>query len=143
MESPSLVLYCLLRQSKSHKRFCTLTRMASFVVGAGTYWYLPPECFEQGPAPPRISSKVDVWSAGVILYQMLVGRKPFGHEQSQERILRESTILREPLEFPSKPVISAECKAFIQRCLTRDQRARPDIETICTDPFLRWPVSNK
>lgn len=25
--------------------------------GAGTYWYLPPECFETGPQPPRISSK--------------------------------------------------------------------------------------
>jgi len=38
--------------------------------GAGTYWYLPPECFEKGPQPPRISSKVDVWSAGVIFYQV-------------------------------------------------------------------------
>jgi tousled-like kinase len=27
--------------------------------GAGTYWYLPPECFETGPAPPKISSKVN------------------------------------------------------------------------------------
>ena len=26
--------------------------------GAGTYWYLPPECFELGPRPPLISSKV-------------------------------------------------------------------------------------
>merc|ERR1719431_20424 len=31
--------------------------------GAGTYWYLPPECFVVGKAPPKISSKVDVWSA--------------------------------------------------------------------------------
>ena len=26
--------------------------------GAGTYWYLPPECFIVGKGPPRISSKV-------------------------------------------------------------------------------------
>lgn len=26
--------------------------------GAGTYWYLPPECFELGPRPPLISSRV-------------------------------------------------------------------------------------
>lgn len=26
--------------------------------GAGTYWYLPPECFETGHEPPRISNKV-------------------------------------------------------------------------------------
>lgn len=26
--------------------------------GAGTYWYLPPECFVVGRSPPKISSKV-------------------------------------------------------------------------------------
>ena len=41
--------------------------------GAGTYWYLPPECFRTGEKgqPPKISSKVDVWSVGVIFYQTL------------------------------------------------------------------------
>ena len=42
--------------------------------GAGTYWYLPPECFVVGKTPPKISSKVDVWSVGVIFYQCLYGR---------------------------------------------------------------------
>lgn len=43
--------------------------------GAGTYWYLPPECFVVGKNPPKISSKVDVWSVGVIFYQCLYGKK--------------------------------------------------------------------
>jgi tousled-like kinase len=47
--------------------------------GAGTYWYLPPECFKKDP---QINSKVDIWSCGVIFYEMLFGRKPFGHEMS-------------------------------------------------------------
>jgi tousled-like kinase len=33
--------------------------------GVGTYWYLPPETFFPNP---EISSKVDVWSLGVIFY---------------------------------------------------------------------------
>lgn len=43
--------------------------------GAGTYWYLPPEVFVQGPNPPKISSKVDVWSVGCIMFQCIYGRK--------------------------------------------------------------------
>lgn len=40
--------------------------------GAGTYWYLPPECFALGDenGPPRITNKVDIWSLGVIFYQV-------------------------------------------------------------------------
>lgn len=43
--------------------------------GAGTYWYLPPECFETGREPPKISSKVDIWSLGIIFFQCLFGKK--------------------------------------------------------------------
>lgn len=43
--------------------------------GAGTYWYLPPECFELSKGtPPKICSKVDVWSAGVVFYQVRASR---------------------------------------------------------------------
>ncbi|KAL2973395.1 hypothetical protein AAZX31_14G043300 [Glycine max] len=78
--------------------------------GAGTYWYLPPECFELSKTP-LISSKVDVWSAGILYYQMLFGRRPFGHDQTQERILREDTIIKaRKVEFPSRPTISNEAK---------------------------------
>ncbi|KAH9322804.1 hypothetical protein KI387_017443, partial [Taxus chinensis] len=111
--------------------------------GAGTYWYLPPECFELNKTP-LISSKasilsssirffpgdyevaggmsanskgvlmlfqVDVWSAGILLYQMVFGRRPFGHDQTQERILREDTIIKaRKVEFPARPAVSNEAK---------------------------------
>ncbi|XP_057808131.1 serine/threonine-protein kinase TOUSLED isoform X2 [Salvia miltiorrhiza] len=104
--------------------------------GAGTYWYLPPECFELSRTP-LISSKVDVWSLGVLLYQMLFGRRPFGHDQSQERILREDTIIKaRKVEFPSRPSVSNEAKDFIRRCLTYNQAERPDVLAIAQDPYL-------
>ncbi|GAU14499.1 hypothetical protein TSUD_250410 [Trifolium subterraneum] len=72
--------------------------------------YLPPECFELNKTP-LISSKVDVWSAGILFYQMLFGRRPFGHDQTQERILREDTIIKaRKVEFPSRPTVSNEAK---------------------------------
>ncbi|KAG6516787.1 hypothetical protein ZIOFF_027267 [Zingiber officinale] len=161
--------------------------------GAGTYWYLPPECFDLSKTP-LISSKVsksegiiifasnslralakkavpepnirrnskakncsllkhkdhadveffietqvDVWSAGVILYQMLFGRRPFGHDQTQERILREDTIINaRKVEFPSKPSVSNEAKELMRRCLTYNQAERPDVLTIAQDPYLSY-----
>ncbi|KAG8387303.1 hypothetical protein BUALT_Bualt02G0007300 [Buddleja alternifolia] len=106
--------------------------------GAGTYWYLPPECFELNKTP-LISSKVDVWSAGILLYQMLFGRRPFGHDQTQERILREDTIIKaRKVEFPSRPSVSNEAKEFIRRCLTYNQAERPDVLTIAQDPYLNY-----
>ncbi|KAK9156966.1 hypothetical protein Scep_003540 [Stephania cephalantha] len=106
--------------------------------GAGTYWYLPPECFEISKTP-LISSKVDVWSAGVLFYQMLFGKRPFGHDQTQERILREDTIIKaHRVEFPSRPSVSNEAKDLIRRCLTYNQAGRPDVLTIAQDPYLSY-----
>lgn len=100
--------------------------------------YLPPECFVVGKEPPKISNKVDVWSVGIIFFQCLYGRKvrkllytrfypassttihfddlflpsqPFGHNQSQQDILQENTILKATdVQFPVKPVASNEAK---------------------------------
>ncbi|KAM3692518.1 hypothetical protein ACB098_08G093500 [Castanea mollissima] len=106
--------------------------------GAGTYWYLPPECFELSKTP-LISSKVDVWSAGILFYQMLFGRRPFGHDQTQERILREDTIIKaRKVEFPSRPAVSNEAKELIRRCLTYNQAERPDVLAIAQDPYLTY-----
>ena len=87
---------------------------------------------------PRISSKVDVWSVGVIFYQMLYGKRPFGEGQTQEQLLHRSTMLKATtVEFDAKPKVSAEAKSFIQRCLTHKQSDRPDVLELCRHPYLR------
>lgn len=106
--------------------------------GAGTYWYLPPECFVMGSTPPRISSKVDVWALGVIFFQMLFGTRPFGEGQSQEKVLHENTMLRAThVNFPPKPLVSPDAKEFIKACLTHSQADRPDVLKLCGHPYLR------
>jgi tousled-like kinase len=66
--------------------------------GSGTYWYLPPECSERDPV---ISPKVDIWSVGVIFYQMLFGKRPYGEGKSQDQVLKEGIMVRliTPLVF--------------------------------------------
>lgn len=105
--------------------------------GAGTYWYLPPECFNRDN--PQISSKVDVWSAGVILYQMLFGCKPFGNNISQRTILEQNLINNTlQVDFPSNKKVSDEAKNFLKKCLTPNVIQRPDVFQLSQDPFLSF-----
>lgn len=127
----------ILRDSTSQQ---DVTSMELTSHGAGTYYYLPPECFQGGNA--RISDKVDVWSCGVIFYQMLYGKRPFGDGQSQDQLLQQGVITsllnkQFTLTFPTTPKVSNEAKEFIRRCLTPRQEERPDVYAISQDPYLR------
>ncbi|KAG8344428.1 Protein kinase domain [Trypanosoma vivax] len=106
--------------------------------GAGTYWYLPPECFDT-TATPRISNKVDVWSCGVILYQMLFGRRPFAEGESQHRIWQDKLILStaRTLRFPDSPRVSQEAKDLMQKCLEYHPGDRYDVTQLSHDPYLQ------
>jgi len=68
------------------------SKIALTSQGVGTYWYLPPETFEEHL--PHITPKVDVWSTGVIFYELLYGKRPFGHGISQEKIYNQGIILK-------------------------------------------------
>lgn len=57
-----------------------------------------------------------MWAVGVMLFQMLYGRRPFGEGCSQEEILRDDIMLNaRQVAFPPKPAVSAEAKEFISR----------------------------
>lgn len=110
--------------------------------GAGTYYYLPPECFTAcsmvtNGQQLKVSNKVDVWSVGVVFYELLFGRKPFGDGQPQEHILRQASTIFSPnseLNFPGK--ITKQAEEFIRRLLTYDVRRRPDVIEASEDPYV-------
>lgn len=111
--------------------------------GTGTYWYLPPECFETS-STPRISNKVDVWSVGIIFYQMLFGRRPFAEGESQRKIWQEKLIVSSArnLNFPDTPKVSNDAKNIIRHCLAFNVNERYDIFQLSADNYLYRRASN-
>jgi len=106
--------------------------------GAGTPWYLPPECFDRTKEVPRISAKVDIWSIGVLCYQMLFGQKPFGHNATAAQLVQQGLInAHSRVQFPQSPKVSAAATDFISQCLVASQEQRPDIVTLEKHAFLK------
>ena len=105
------------------------TKLELTSQGVGTYYYLPPECFiRDRDNPILISTKVDIWSLGVIFFEMLYGFRPFGHNLSQERIFKDGIMLRaHSVTFPNRPNVSEETKEFIRKALSYHQEERMDV----------------
>lgn len=105
-------------------------------LGAGTSWYLPPECHEM--TSPTVNSKVDVWSTGVVFFELLFNRRPFGEGQTQDAFRRQTAVEGTfDIVFPASPKVSAEAIKFLRRLLTRDRDQRPDVLEAIRDPYIR------
>ena len=106
--------------------------------GVGTYWYLPPECFEENKNI-AINSKVDIWSLGVISFEMIFNKKPFGQGCSSQKNLVKEKIIQNAykVEFPQKPEISDDLKDFIINCLKYNKKERYDVFQAFNSKFIQ------
>jgi Tol biopolymer transport system component len=97
----------------------TLTAHATrqgFIVGTAAY--MAPEQ-ARGRAVDR---RADIWAFGVVLYEMLTGRRAFDGEDSSDVI---ASVLRSEPEWAAVPANTpARARELLMRCLVKDPRQR-------------------
>jgi TolB-like protein/Tfp pilus assembly protein PilF len=82
----------------------------------GTLRYMPPEALRS----ERTDARADLWSFGVVLYQMIAGISPFdGHSPFD----LSSSILRDAPP-PLPPDVPAQIRRVIRKCLEKDLAKR-------------------
>lgn len=97
----------------------------------GTPYYVAPEVL----MGMGYNEKVDVWSAGVIMYIMLAGFAPFYGESAAEIF---EAVLRGNLRFPTRVFrsVSPAAKDLLRKMLCRDASRRLSAEQVLRHPWI-------
>jgi hypothetical protein len=84
----------------------------------GTTGYMSPEQARGG----AVDQRTDIWSFGCILYEMLTGQAPFGHESDADTLAR---VLTSEPDWQALPTDTPPpVRTLIRRCLQKDRHDR-------------------
>ena len=97
---------------------------------AGTPYWAAPEVIEMQGTASR--SARDIWSLGCTVFELLKGRPP--NFDCNNALAAMTKIVREPMPLPEG--VSAECRAFLAECFTKDPTLRPDARALLAHPWL-------
>lgn len=93
-------------------KFCT-------DFGVGSERYMAPELFDEENVEEYDAEKVDIWSVGICLLNILFGRNPFTSASQNDKLFLDFASNREAL-FDIFPTLSFDTFAVLRHCLTID-----------------------
>ena len=96
----------------------------------GSPLYMAPEIMKN----KKYDYKSDLWSVGIILYEMLYGRPPFKVKNIFELI---DIIDKEVIDYPKNIIISMECKDLLERLLKKSPEDRISWDDFFIHPWLQ------
>jgi eukaryotic-like serine/threonine-protein kinase len=88
-------------------------------TGIGTPSYMSPEQI----LGDRLDARSDIFSLGIVLYQMVTGRKPFV-EDEEKSVMHKIRIERHVRARKLNPEIPRELERIIDKCLEKEPRIR-------------------
>jgi len=100
----------------------------------GTPNYIAPEILDNKIGH---SYEVDVWSLGVIVYTLIIGKPPF--ETSDVKTTYKKIRMNQYI-FPEHVPISDDARNFIVKILNLDPSRRPTLDEMLDHPFLNYGV---
>jgi tRNA A-37 threonylcarbamoyl transferase component Bud32/TolB-like protein len=113
------------RQRTSDPGAVDLPTITTAGTAIGTPAYMAPE---QATGDPRTDHRADLYSLGILGYEMLCGAPPFRGRSTQQLMAAQLAGTPTPIE-KRRADVPEELRALIMRCLEKEADARPKTAT--------------
>ncbi|EAX92044.1 STE family protein kinase [Trichomonas vaginalis G3] len=96
---------------------------------AGSPYWMAPEVINGDP----VDTKCDIWSIGATVHELLVGKPPLWDLAPMPAMFQ----IAGPRDIPIPARFSPDCKEFLQLCLNKNPKLRPDAKQLLAHKWLK------